>query len=116
MDLSQCIRRHIHLTTIFRSILFAVAFALAFVYVHVLPLCVPHLVVHSVPCTETDTLPHDCLAGIFVFTCAHGVVLGFHVIPVGEGRNDAFTPLATRFPKNKEPLYVVYDFSCQLME
>ena len=55
-------------------------------------------------------------AGIFLFTCPHGVALGFHVIPVAEGRNDAFTPLVTRFSEEEQPLYIVYDFSCKLME
>jgi hypothetical protein len=57
-----------------------------------------------------------CAAGIFIFTCPHGGALGFHMIPVAEGRNDAFTPLTTRFPEGLEPLYVIYDFACQLME
>jgi hypothetical protein len=35
-------------------------------------------------------------AGIFVFVCQHGVVVGFHIIDVAEGRNDAFTPVILR--------------------
>ena len=41
--------------------------------------------------------------GILGFWCTHGICYGFHCIPDGEGRNDAFSALYTRWreaPKN----------------
>ena len=55
-------------------------------------------------------------AGTFHWMCKHGVNYGFHAIPKCEGRNDAFTVLLTRIPKERLPLIEVYDFSCQLQE
>lgn len=50
--------------------------------------------------------------GIFVLWCRHSICLGFHSIPVAEGRNDVFSAVYTRFPV--APKIIVYDFACQL--
>lgn len=44
--------------------------------------------------------------------CTHGICLGFHCIPLGEGRNDVFAALLTRW--KTAPKYVIYDFACAL--
>lgn len=44
--------------------------------------------------------------------CTHSICYGFHVIPVGEGRNDVFSAMITRWPT--APERVVYDFACAL--
>ncbi|EGO00919.1 hypothetical protein SERLA73DRAFT_159538 [Serpula lacrymans var. lacrymans S7.3] len=43
-----------------------------------------------------------------------GIIIcyGFHCIPRGEGRNDVFSAIVTRWPK--APKVVVYDFACAL--
>lgn len=46
------------------------------------------------------------------FWCTHGVSYGFHCIPRGEGRNDVFSALYTRWPEAPEA--VIYDFACAL--
>ncbi|KAI0370901.1 hypothetical protein BV20DRAFT_965977 [Pilatotrama ljubarskyi] len=59
------------------------------------------------------TYPRNRLAGgILVLWCTHSICLGFHTIPVAEGRNDVFSAIYTRFPT--APQIVVYDFACQL--
>lgn len=50
--------------------------------------------------------------GILVLWCTHSICLGFHTIPVAEGRNDVFSAIYTRFPQ--APDIIVYDFACQL--
>lgn len=50
--------------------------------------------------------------GIMACWCTHSICYGFHIIPVGEGRNDVFSALITRWPK--APERVVYDFACAL--
>lgn len=50
--------------------------------------------------------------GILVLWCTHGVCLGFHTIPIAEGRNDVFSAIYTRF--SIAPEIIVYDFACQL--
>jgi hypothetical protein len=50
--------------------------------------------------------------GIMCVWCTHSVCYGFHCIPHGEGRNDVFSALLTRWPK--APKTVVYDFACAL--
>lgn len=44
--------------------------------------------------------------------CPHAICLGFHIIPKGEGRNDVFSALLTRW--KKAPQFVIYDFACAL--
>jgi len=44
--------------------------------------------------------------------CTHSVSYGFHCIPIGEGRNDVFSALYTRW--EKAPEIIVYDFACAL--
>ncbi|KAI0778784.1 hypothetical protein BD413DRAFT_601469 [Trametes elegans] len=57
--------------------------------------------------------PRNGLAGgILVLWCTHSICLGFHTIPVTEGRNDVFSALYTRFPT--APEIIIYDFACQL--
>jgi len=50
--------------------------------------------------------------GILALWCTHGVCYGFHCIPEGEGRNDVFAAIYTRF--QKAPSVIVYDFACAL--
>ncbi|KAJ7080267.1 hypothetical protein C8R43DRAFT_909977 [Mycena crocata] len=50
--------------------------------------------------------------GIMCVWCTHSVCYGFHCIPAGEGRNDVFSAIVTRF--KKAPAEVCYDFSCAL--
>ncbi|KZV86252.1 hypothetical protein EXIGLDRAFT_622164, partial [Exidia glandulosa HHB12029] len=50
--------------------------------------------------------------GLLAFWCTHGICLGFHCIPDGEGRNDVFAALYTRW--KRAPKYVIYDFACAL--
>ncbi|KAJ8596806.1 hypothetical protein M405DRAFT_725472 [Rhizopogon salebrosus TDB-379] len=50
--------------------------------------------------------------GILVLWCTHSICLGFHSIPVAEGRNDVFSAIYTRFPV--APKVIIYDFACQL--
>lgn len=50
--------------------------------------------------------------GIMCVWCTHSICYGFHCIPRGEGRNDVFSAMITRWPK--APKRVVYDFACAL--
>ncbi|KII84578.1 hypothetical protein PLICRDRAFT_117458 [Plicaturopsis crispa FD-325 SS-3] len=47
-----------------------------------------------------------------VLWCTHSICLGFHSIPIAEGRNDVFSAIYTRFPV--APKVIIYDFACQL--
>lgn len=50
--------------------------------------------------------------GILALWCRHGVCVGFHIIPKGEGRNDVFSAIFTRW--EVAPRVVIYDFACAL--
>ena len=50
--------------------------------------------------------------GIMCAWCTHSVCYGFHCIPRGEGRNDVFSAMITRWPR--PPKRVIYDFACAL--
>ncbi|KAK7030574.1 hypothetical protein R3P38DRAFT_3511249, partial [Favolaschia claudopus] len=50
--------------------------------------------------------------GIMCVWCTHSICYGFHCIPRGEGRNDVFSALVTRWVV--APKRVVYDFVCAL--
>jgi hypothetical protein len=50
--------------------------------------------------------------GIMCVWCTHSICFGFHCIPRGEGRNDVFSALITRW--EKAPKRVIYDFACAL--
>ena len=50
--------------------------------------------------------------GLLALWCTHGVCYGFHCIPQGEGRNDVFSAIFTRF--EIAPRVIVYDFACAL--
>lgn len=50
--------------------------------------------------------------GILVLWCTHSICLGFHTIPIAEGRNDVFSAIYTRF--THAPEVIIYDFACQL--
>lgn len=50
--------------------------------------------------------------GLMAAWCPHCVCLGFHCIPKGEGRNDVFSAVFTRW--EKPPKVVIYDFACAL--
>ncbi|KAJ6611690.1 hypothetical protein B0H10DRAFT_1918580 [Mycena sp. CBHHK59/15] len=50
--------------------------------------------------------------GIMCVWCTHSVCYGFHCIPRGEGRNDVFSALITRW--ETPPKRVIYDFACAL--
>ncbi len=47
-----------------------------------------------------------------VVWCTHSISYGFHCITKGEGRDDVFSALITRWPKT--PKTIVYDFACAL--
>ncbi|KAJ7740000.1 hypothetical protein DFH07DRAFT_751867 [Mycena maculata] len=55
---------------------------------------------------------HRLTGGIMVVWCTHSISYGFHCIPRGEGRNDVFSALITRW--EKPPKRVIYDFACAL--
>jgi hypothetical protein len=48
--------------------------------------------------------------GIMCTWCTHSICYGFHCIPQGEGRNDVFSAIITRWPT--PPKRVIYDFAC----
>ncbi|TFK59215.1 hypothetical protein BDN72DRAFT_966129 [Pluteus cervinus] len=50
--------------------------------------------------------------GIMCVWCTHSICYGFHFIPIGEGRNDVFSALYTRWPQ--PPKLIIYDFACAL--
>jgi hypothetical protein len=50
--------------------------------------------------------------GIMCAWCTHIICYGFHCIPRGEGRNDVFSAMVTRWPE--APKRVIYDFACAL--
>jgi hypothetical protein len=50
--------------------------------------------------------------GIMCVWCTHSICYGFHCIPRGEGRNDVFSALVTRW--EKPPKWVIYNFACAL--
>ncbi|KAK7016274.1 hypothetical protein R3P38DRAFT_3361401, partial [Favolaschia claudopus] len=50
--------------------------------------------------------------GIMCVWCTHSICYGFHCIPKGEGRNDVFSALVTRW--ETAPKRVIYDFACAL--
>ncbi|KAJ7039477.1 hypothetical protein C8F04DRAFT_949403 [Mycena alexandri] len=50
--------------------------------------------------------------GIMCVWCTHSICYGFHCIPKGEGRNDVFSALITRW--ERPPKRVIYDFACAL--
>lgn len=50
--------------------------------------------------------------GIMCAWCTHSICYGFHCIPRGEGRNDVFSALITRWPQ--APKTIIYDFACAL--
>ncbi|KAJ7583992.1 hypothetical protein C8J56DRAFT_790501 [Mycena floridula] len=50
--------------------------------------------------------------GIMVAWCTHSICYGFHCIRKGEGRDDVFSAMVTRW--KKAPQTVVYDFACAL--
>jgi hypothetical protein len=60
----------------------------------------------------SDSLEDGLTGGLLVLWCRHGISLGFHNIPQGEGRNDVFSAIYTRWPK--APKIVIYDFACAL--
>jgi len=55
---------------------------------------------------------HGLTGGVFAIWCPHLICVGWHCIPRGEGRNDAFSALFTRW--KKAPSVVIYDFACAL--
>jgi hypothetical protein len=57
-------------------------------------------------------LTEGLTGGLLVIWCRHGIAIGFHNIPVGEGRNDVFSVIYTRFPT--PPKFIIYDFACTL--
>ena len=50
--------------------------------------------------------------GLMALWCPHLVCLGFHKIPVAEGRNDVFSAIYKYW--EVAPKTVIYDFACQL--
>ena len=50
--------------------------------------------------------------GVFIVRClAHSKALGFHIIPKGEGRNDAFSAIYTHW--SEAPTVMSGDWNCQ---
>ncbi|EJD38753.1 hypothetical protein AURDEDRAFT_71895 [Auricularia subglabra TFB-10046 SS5] len=68
----------------------------------------------SIGCSKyyAEYTKHGYTGGIMGFWCTHGICYGFHFIPEGEGRNDAFSGLYTRW--RTAPKVVIYDFACAL--
>lgn len=59
------------------------------------------------------TYAPNCLTGgILVLWCKHSICLGFHSIPIAEGRNDIFSAIYSHFVV--APRIIIYDFACQL--
>jgi hypothetical protein len=52
------------------------------------------------------------MGGIMCVWCTHSICYGFHCIPKGEGCNDVFSAIITRWVK--APRTVIYDFTCAL--
>lgn len=50
--------------------------------------------------------------GLMIVWCTHSISYGFHCIAKGEGRDDVFSALITRW--QKPPKIIVYDFACAL--
>lgn len=50
--------------------------------------------------------------GLMAVWCPHCICLGFHCIPKGEGRNDVFSAVFTRW--ETAPEVIIYDFACAL--
>ncbi|KAJ8074611.1 hypothetical protein PM082_015514 [Marasmius tenuissimus] len=50
--------------------------------------------------------------GIMAVWCTHSICYGFHCITKGEGRNDVFSAMYTRW--KRAPRCVIYDFACAL--
>jgi hypothetical protein len=63
-------------------------------------------------CRKSIQKGDDLTGGVMCFWCSHRVCYGFHLIRNGEGRNDVFSPLFTRFPV--APRVIIYDFACDL--
>jgi hypothetical protein len=59
-----------------------------------------------------DYVTKGLTGGLLVFWCTHGIACGFHCIPVGEGRNDVFSAIYTRW--KKAPENILYDYACAL--
>jgi hypothetical protein len=55
---------------------------------------------------------NNLTGGIMCVWCTHSICYGFHCIPKGEGRNDVFSALYTRW--ETAPKRVIYDFACAL--
>jgi hypothetical protein len=65
------------------------------------------------PCQKYVNYMSKQTGGIMIIWCRHRICVGFHIFEKGEGRNDVFSPIYTRWPR--APRIVVYDFACQLM-
>jgi len=63
-------------------------------------------------CTKSFTKTAKRSGGAMVAWCAHGLCLGFHMMPKAEGRNDVFSLLLCHF--EEAPDLLVYDFACAL--
>ena len=50
--------------------------------------------------------------GLMAFWCTHLVCLGFHAIPICEGRDDVFSAILCYW--EVAPEVIIYDFACQL--
>lgn len=66
----------------------------------------------SAPCDKNFKQFRKLNGGIMLMWCKHRICVGFHIIEKGEGRNDVFSPIYTRW--TKAPELIVYDFACQL--
>lgn len=65
------------------------------------------------PCNKNFKTGTKLNGGVMILWCRHRVCVGFHMIQTGEGPNDVFSPLYTRW--KKPPRTIIYDYACQLM-
>ena len=55
---------------------------------------------------------NNLTGGLMALWCPHLVCLGFHKMPICEGRNDVFSAVFCYW--EKAPKVIIYDFACQL--
>jgi hypothetical protein len=66
----------------------------------------------TTPCNKLFSTFRKLTGGVMLGWCRHRICIGFHVIKDGEGRNDVFSAIYSRW--TKAPRTVIYDFACQL--
>ena len=67
----------------------------------------------EIECTKNFAKFKGQSGGLWTLRClAHGVALGFHIIPSSEGKNDPFSAIYTRY--TRPPKIMCGDFNCKL--